>query len=81
MSKDVLNFFAAIKLNDTPCAIECHDHFYCDNNFCKPRCDRFREYSDAYVMISDALMITAGCVGLICGIVVVIVFSIHYKTM
>ena len=83
MFKDAIPFivFAANKLKDTPCVIKCHDHFYCDNNFCKPRCDRFTWHSDSYNLIADTLIITSGCVGLICGLVVLIVFSIRYSTM
>jgi hypothetical protein len=66
---------------ETNCTIVCHEHFYCDNNFCKPRCDRFTIYSDEYVKLSDGLMITSGCVGLLCGIAVVVIFCIRRKKL
>jgi hypothetical protein len=72
-----------ISLNESKseCTIQCHQHFYCDNNFCKPRCDRFREYSESYIALSDALTITAGCAGLLCGIAVVVIFLLRRKTL
>ncbi|CAI8013680.1 hypothetical protein GBAR_LOCUS8633 [Geodia barretti] len=68
-------------VNKTECTIQCHDHFYCEDNFCKPRCDRFREYSDEYVMLSDGLMITSGSLGLVCTIAVLVLFFIRRKTL
>ncbi|CAI8034489.1 hypothetical protein GBAR_LOCUS19414, partial [Geodia barretti] len=66
---------------NSSCMLECHEHFYCDNNFCKPRCDGFTIYSDEYVKLSDGLLITSGCVGLLCGIAVVVVFCIRRKKL
>ena len=66
---------------NSSCMLECHEHFYCDNNFCKPRCDGFTIYSDEYVKLSDGLLITSGCVGLLCGIAVVVVFCTRRKKL
>ena len=76
------NVFLAVAIdNETECTVQCHDHFYCENNFCRPRCDRFREYSDEYVMISDGLTITAASLGLICSIVVLVLFYLRRKSL
>ena len=77
----MLTLLLSVTLNETECTIKCHDHFYCEDNFCRPRCDRFREYSDEYVMLSDGLMITSGSLGLVCSIAVLILFFIRRKTL
>ena len=75
------NPLSDVSINDTVCTIECHDHFYCENNFCKPRCDKFRLYSDEYVLISDGIMMTAGYIGVFCAIAVLVTFFIRRKTL
>ena len=77
----VMVFFTAFSLSDANCTIVCHKHFYCENNFCKPRCDGFTIYSDEYVKLSDGLTITSGCVGLLCGIAVVGIFFLRRKQL
>ena len=76
------NAFLAVAIdNETECAIKCHNHFYCENNFCRPRCDQFREYSDEYLMLADGLTVTAASLGLICSIVVLVLFYLRRKSL
>ena len=71
--------FSVFTITVTNCTIVCHEHFCCDNNFCKPRCDWFTIYSDEYVKLSDGLMITSGYVGMLCGIAVVASDTRNFK--
>ena len=73
--------FPGAILTNMTCTIECDDQFYCENNFCKPRCDRFTLYSDLYNIVSDVLTLAAGCIGILCSIAVFVVFYIRRKTL
>ena len=74
-------YFYQIGINKTACKIECHENFYCENNFCKPRCDRFTDHPISYNRVSDALMITSACVGFLSGIGVLAVFLLRRKSL
>ena len=50
------------------CTIECNDQFYCSNNFCKPHCARFRDYSKEVTVAIDVMIIIGAIVGLLGGI-------------
>ena len=63
------------------CTIECNDQFYCSNNFCKPHCARFREYSKEVTVAIDVTIIIGNIVGLLGGIAVLIIFVMKRKRM
>ena len=63
------------------CTITCHDQFYCENNFCKPNCHRFREYSEAYTVTSDVLLVVSGSIGILSGGAVLLISCVHRKRM
>ncbi|CAI8022133.1 hypothetical protein GBAR_LOCUS13019 [Geodia barretti] len=75
------DYVSAIGINKTACKIECHEYFYCENNFCKPRCDRFTDHPISYNRVSDALMITSACVGFLSGMGVLAVFLLRRKSL
>ena len=63
------------------CTIECHDQFYCENNFCKPRCDSFGEQSDVFVVASDVLVAVSAVIGSIAGSTVLVISCLRHKRM
>ena len=63
------------------CTIECNDQFYCSNNFCKPHCARFRDYSKEVTVAIDVMIIIGAIVGLLGGIAVLIISVIKRKRM
>ena len=66
---------------DVPCVLECHDQFYCDDNFCKPRCDRFQEFSSSYLLGSDIVIAFCASLCLLTGISVLVISCLRYKRM
>ena len=70
-----------VQFEEVRCSIECHDQFYCENNFCNPRCDKFEEYSHSYTVATDVLAIVAACIGIVAGLVVLVIFCLRYKKM
>ena len=75
------NFISLIAVTEVPCTLECHEQFYCDNNFCKPRCDRFREFSSSYVTATDAVIVFSAVVCVVTGIFVLVFTCLRYKRM
>ena len=63
------------------CTIECNDQFYCSNNFCKPHCARFRDYSKEVNVAIDVMIIIGAIVGLLGGIAVLIISVMKRKRM
>ena len=63
------------------CTIECNDQFYCSNNFCKPHCARFRNYSKEVTVAIDVMIIIGAIVGLLGGIAVLIISVMKRKRM
>ena len=63
------------------CTIECNDQFYCSNNFCKPHCARFRNYSKEVNVAVDVMIIIGAIVGLLGGIAVLIISVMKRKRM
>ena len=63
------------------CTIECNDQFYCSNNFCKPHCARFRDYSKEVTVAIDVMTIIGAIVGLLGGIAVLIISVMKRKRM
>ena len=70
-----------VQFEEVQCSIECHDQFYCENNFCNPRCDKFEEYSHSYTVATDVLAIVAACIGIVAGLAVLVIFCVRYKKM
>ena len=69
------------QLEESPCTTECHEQFYCDNNFCKPRCDRFEEFSHSYVITSDVVVAMCACICVLSGLSVLVISFLRYKKM
>ena len=63
------------------CTIECNDQFYCSNNFCKPHCARFRDYSKEVNVAIDVMIIIGAIVGILGGIAVLIISVMKRKRM
>ena len=72
---------AVVQFEEVQCSIECHDQFYCENNFCNPRCDKFEEYSHSYTVATDVLAIVAACIGIVAGLAVLVIFCLRYQKM
>ena len=66
---------------EVQCSIECHDQFYCENNFCKPRCDKFEEYSHSYTVAIDVLIIASTSIGMMTGLASLVISCLRYKHM
>ena len=74
---DVFSLYTAMEI----CEIECHHQFYCENNVCKPRCDRFRQYSDVFTFTSDVTVIVFTVIGTLAGFAVLLISCLHRKRM
>ena len=68
-------------MTEVPCTLKCHEQFYCDDNFCKPRCDRFQEFSSSFVTATDAVVVLSSSVCVLTGILVLVISCLRYKRM
>ena len=66
---------------EVQCTIECHDQFYCENNFCKPRCDGYEEHSHSYTVATDVLILVLSSIGMVTGLAGLVISCLRYKHM
>ena len=73
--------YAVTGVGQSECSLKCHDQFYCENNFCKPRCDKFEEHSHTYTVTADVLLILSSIVGTFSGLAVLVISCLRHKRM
>ena len=72
-------FDHTVAQTEVQCTIECHDQFYCENNFCKPRCDKFKSHS--YTVATDVLLLASTCINIVTGFASLVISCLTYKRM
>ena len=63
--------------------ISCQEGFYCidraDDAVCNPSCRSWKQYPDSINAVFDSLLLMSVCVGLICGVGVLVLAGLRRK--
>ena len=71
------------KVSGTPDLLACREDFFREegSNDCVPNCHTWKQFSQAEVIIFDAIIVAANVVGFVAGIIVIVISIIRRKKM
>ena len=61
--------------------LNCSNAFFASNGTCIPRCDSWKQYSDAARIALDAVIIVATIARVVFGVIALVASCINWRTM